>query len=193
MKGRRYLFAKRGKSADAGLLHEVDEAATIIRSFGKPFSETDNPATAYGHLLCLPRSGNVVVTSRLYPEIRSYASNGRLLWSTPVSSFRPVGFETNGRRITFAYAPDSLWDETVALFAPAPDVIAVQVARQRGRPTSHPYVEVRTLFLSAKTGATLRSQQGLPVILAASPTRLYTLNDKNPAELHVYSYTYHDP
>ena len=89
----------------------------------------------------------------------------------------------------FSYAPDSLWDQTVSVFAVAPNVIAVQVGRLRGRGGLAGYLQVRTLYLLATTGVVLGSQLGLPVIMTATAQKLYAVSEKNAQELDIYSYT----
>ena len=186
--GKRYVMAKAGESTSSALIHEVSAAGAVNRSFGTPFVEVENPAVGYGHLLCLTTPAVVVAASKLHPEIRAYSPVGKLLWATQLPSFQPMGFRVDGRRVLFEYAADSLWDQTVSVFAPTPDIVAVQVGRSRGRNGLASYLQVRTLYLSTATGDVLGSQLGLPVIMTATARQLYVVSEKNAQELEIYSY-----
>jgi len=192
MDGRRYVMGKVGLSHASGAVHEVSGSGAVKRSFGKPFGDIVNPAVAYGHLLCQSMQGIVVVASRLYPELRAYTMAGEERWSIPLPSFQSMGFEVEGRLVRFVLPPDSLWDQTVSLFTPAPDIVAVQIGRLRGRAASR-YLVMRTVFLSASTGRVLGEQRGLPLVRAATPKWLYAVMEENAQELQIYSYTFRVP
>ena len=191
--GRQYIMAKLGSSREKGAVHEVTRDGAVKRSFGKPFGSINNPAVGYGHLLCLAEPRSVVIVSRLFPEIRAYTLDGVLRWSAPLPDFRPMGFSVEGRLVRFTYSPDSLWDETVALFSPSSQVIAVQIARQVGRAYSTQYRFLRTVFLSAKTGALLGDQRDLPVVLAALQGSLYAVDQRNGGALRILYFRWHAP
>lgn len=186
--GARYVMANLASSPTNGLVHEVSAAGTVRRSFGTPFGEIENPAVGYGHLLCLTTPPLVIAASKLYPEIRAYTPLGKLQWTTPLPSFQPMGFRVEGRRVRFSYPPDSVWDQTVSVFSPAPDVIAVQVGRMRGPAGTSPYLRVNTLFLSLSDGAVLGSQRGLPIVMAATSDKLYAVAEKEAQDLQIYYY-----
>ena len=188
LSGKLFVMGKVNASDTSGIVHEVSTVGIVKRSFGKRFGDQDNPAVRAGHLLCT--GGSIVVTSRVYPEVRAYRTNGTERWTLKLPSFLPMGFETQGRMIRFTYPADSVWDQTTSLFSPAPGVVAIQIGRQQGRSPSAPFSSVRTVFVSALTGAVLGTQLGLPMTLTAHDNRLFSIQDRSAEDLFVYRYRY---
>jgi hypothetical protein len=185
----RYVMA-RVAARDGGIVHLLAEDGALKASFGKPFSDIDNPAVGYGHVSCSRDALNIAALSRLHPEVRSYDGTGRELWTMMLPTFRAVGFRVDGRRILFAYPPDSVWDEVVSLLRPADSVLAVQILRRRGHPASPRVVHLRTVYLAARDGSVLGSQLGLPLIHSATPTRLVGRAGVAGDAIQVYHYKY---
>lgn len=186
--GSTYVMAKHDDVA--GVIHLLGPRGTISKSFGLPFQASENPAIEHGHIACARSTSAITISSRLYPEVRTYSQDGRLLWTTSVSDFKPVEFETSGRRISFVYPADSTWDEIVSLFSPNAQVMAVQIARRRGLPGLSRYLSLRTVFLSLGTGARLGVQPNMPEILQATPSHLVGHEAQSVGDLRVYSYRY---
>lgn len=193
-RGRRFVMAKLGRDNDGGSIHEVNDHGDVLKSFGEKFGDIPNPAVRVGRLLCADaadgKAALLIMTSRLYPEIRAYTLDGVQRWKVPTPGFRAVGFRTQGRAVLFDYADDSIWDQSLSLTQPALGVFALQVGRQHGRNASTPYSRVTTTFLSTDSGKFLGTQTDLPIIDAMSKRSIYAVTGKDATELRVYSFEY---
>ena len=186
--GRTYIMAKRGISRDSGIVHEVTADGKTVRSFGRAFGDIPNPALGGGYVACPVGVAEIVVTSALYPEVRAYSRQGKLRWATRLAEFRPMGFRVEGRAIRFAYPPDSIWDQTISMFAAAPEIIAIQIGRLYGRNQMAPFSTIRTVLLSAASGDIVGAQADLPMVLSASRETLLTAEGRTPTELLLYRF-----
>ena len=191
--GRVFVMAKRDEGERLGIIHERTTGGQNLRSFARPFTGTENPAVGYGDLLCSRDGGLIIASPKLLGAVRAYTASGQEKWAVQVPEFRAVGFERIGRRVTFVFPPDSVWDEVASLFLAAPGVIAIQVGRYRGRVPTPKYAEIQTWFLSAATGKVLGSQGDLPIVLAASKERLFAVEEKGAATLSIIPFIYRKP
>ena len=176
------------------IIQVVGSDGRVQTGFGESFSsDTDFGSASYniGELLCSPSSGLVIAASDLYPEIRAYELSGVLRWAKPIPGFRAIGVDhPDPGTMAYSYAADSLWDRSVALFSPAAGVLALQVQRMRGIVNMRrDYVLLRTYFFTLE-GDYLGSQDGLPIILAADGSRLFTVDAPNHANFLVRDYTF---
>jgi hypothetical protein len=193
-----YVLGVEDIAAPGSLIHIVTEEFEQAGSFGAPFGGS-NPlvqvANNSGRLVCDSAEDRVVVASSLYPEVRSYAADGTLLWSTPIPGFRPIGIESRRPAgIAFVLPGDSVWDQVISAFIPAPGVVAVQSRRRRGFVDESLSV-IATYYLRSADGALLGSQTGLPRIVAAIVGGwAYALDDadgRHPAHVVRRRFEYH--
>jgi predicted permease len=187
--GRRFILGRGTSRNKPALVTEFDNRGKLARSFGTAFGDGSNPSMFHGASVCLGSEGMVVVAANLVSEVRGYSLNGRPRWTTRVPGFRPMGIVREGRRIRYRLGADSLWDHTLSVFTPAPGVVAVQTGRMRGR-TETTYEQIITTFLDATTGTVLGSQSNLPIIMAASRTKMFAIPKRSAEELRVFSFRY---
>lgn len=96
---RRFLLLPR----DEGVIHEVAAVGNVVRPFGSiespPEETTDrelrqNPIQREivngGVLRCDPASGTLVLLHTPLPLVRAFAADGRPLWRTVLSGYRPI-------------------------------------------------------------------------------------------------------
>ena len=138
-------------------------------------------ASVQGMSLC--HGSRVIVASSILPEVRALGTGGRAVWTWAVPDFagvKPV--ETSDGKTRFDHPPGGP-DGILELFAPAKEVVAVQVWRSRA-----PDV-VETWFLDASTGRVLGRQDDLPRIRqAVGGTTLLAVRRGNPS-LQLIPYT----
>jgi hypothetical protein len=192
--GRMFVMGKRGESRDIGIIHEMTHSGTAKHSFGKIFGERDNPALAYGHMLCANGAGGaqplILATSRMYPEVRAYTLDGTLKWTSRLPEYRSMGFLVEGRAMRYSYHPDSLWDQTISLLMVAPEVAAIQVGRRHGRNPVAKFIEVRTMLLSTLTGEILGVQSDVPMSMASTQSKLFAIPDRAVGSLDIFAFSF---
>jgi hypothetical protein len=175
----------------SGLFHQMSDVGQVVRSFGDgfgPAAEASRILFGTARVLCLPQDNRMIVASQYYPGVRSYGDDGRLQWSRTVPDFRAISYrETAPGRIEYTYPADSLWDQTVSVFRPAPDIIALQVGRRYGRNPARGLRVVRTLLFRLSDGEPLAAQSDLPIIKSADSSQLYSV--ENDGSLRVLSYS----
>jgi hypothetical protein len=184
--GKYFVIGITAPAEKSQLIHVVTSEGTVERSFGKPFGSTQFERLVFSEsrILCDRAGRTITVSSRSYPEVRTYDTAGRLKWSANIPGFQHVAVvQTSPRRMQYRWPTDSLWDKTVSMFYTASDVIAVQVGRRRGRDVRNGYVGFRTVLFRTTTGRSLGKQEDLPLILATSRTHAYAVGPREDSLL----------
>ena len=180
MHGKTFVMGKTRPLQQTKLIHVVAETGTITQSFGDGFGPRHEAAKRFygvGRLLCLPNSGLILATSRYHPDIQAYDERGTLRWTRSIPGYLGIAFEeTSPGRITYVYPDGELWDSTVSSFQAADGVVAVQVARWRGRAVNRRLERMHTLLLDEARGSMMNMQTDLPLVRSAGADRLFALD-----------------
>lgn len=144
------------------ILHQFDVSGQRVLSSGEPWglhpAEQVVAATMQGMVLCA--DNRFLVASSIRSPVKAYARDGRELWRFPIPNFDSVLALPAGKAVTFK-RPQEAPDGILSLFAPASDVVGVQVARGRA---ATPAEQIETWFLDGTNGRVLGRQHGLPII-----------------------------
>lgn len=177
------------------ILHEIDGHGSAVRSFGTPLGGNDSTAWAARLVLvpsliaCSSAGADIIIASQISGEVRAITEQGRVRWSLTLPHFTPMTFITpSSREMRYVWPADSLWDKIETIFAPAPGVVALQVARRFGiRPDTA--LSVSTYFLEMQTGRMISTQSDLPLVRAVLPERLYTTGENlRPVSLEIHAF-----
>lgn len=164
-----FVLSVQSTGAAGGIIHRLRQGTSEKKSFGNAFGQSSGSSDfsyGFGRILCLTSTSRVVVTSRLLPEIRSYAADGSLIWTKILSPFPVVRMEEpRPGLVRYGYSTDSLWAETTGLFA-LDSLIIVQAQERRGK--AGQATRVFTWLLNASTGEIVGTQENVRRIFAVS-------------------------
>lgn len=170
MDGRLYVMGSSlwGTGPRGALVHEINVAGEIVRSFGELVpnaSPAKTMALSQGDLLCLNDAHLLIASSRLSGAVSAFDEEGKRVWTSQLPNFQPLGLLDYPKRIQYSFAADSLWDEVASAVLPQKGVIALQSGRRHGR-ADGTYLRVHTVLLSRVDGRVLGEQDDLPLVAA---------------------------
>ena len=160
-----------------GIIHELDQEGSVVRSFGKPFIE--DPAgledVDTGELICIADPATFVVAAAQVPLVRRYSSAGELVWSTTLKGFNRLTIESlpNGRRRFSAPEGGGIPDVTVTASHLGRGVLLVQFGSAGpGIGDLEAIDDVMSVFLSLESGRELHRERGLSKVEYADGSRM---------------------
>jgi hypothetical protein len=171
----------------SSLVHVFARDGRYLRSFGEPFGDVSpfgQIALGFGHLLCLPQERLVIVTSRLYPEVRAYSANGRLAWRMRISPHSTVEVvEPTPTRVTYRLPESGFYHTCISLYSLPDGVIGLQLGVKSNESRDQDeFRAIVTHHFSATTGKALGTQTDLPFIAFRAGKRLFSFrNGSSPS------------
>jgi hypothetical protein len=184
---------ERNPMREDSLIHEFSTRGNFVRSFGQPFGEEvpfGQIAFGFGYTLCNASAGEVIVVSRLFPEVRAYRPNGSLLWSRRLAPFHGARLIVDSpTQVRFGVSPTGFIDENASAFFASDSVLAVQIGTRKQSvrgPTE--YSPLRTELVDVRTGNLLGHQSDLPLVLGAGEAKLAVRGDAGSTWVAIRAY-----
>jgi len=186
MKGHIYLFGLNHER----IVHDLSLDRRAMASFGEPFGRYTSLAEeslAAGKVLCVPQQNLLLVVPRIYPELRAYSPDGKVLWTTRLKHYRPATvYENADGSVTFSRPPTG-YHHLLSAFLASPSVVCIQLGLATDN--SHPD-RIETRFISLHDGREVAEQEGLPLLTSPRPPLIYSLNKESGDRVMVYQFRY---
>lgn len=178
------------------IIHEIDRAGTLLRSFGTP-PDAAGPFAASiltgGHLDCLPGpdGGRIVHAGLVVPIVASYTPDGRREWSTELEDFEVVEVTVDRGRVTqsaprgfihmiASTTPVNVRGQTAAYI--------VQYGRQVADVTRpEEMAELQSVLLDRSDGRVIARTTALPRLSHVTADRIFSFENLPYPRVIVYS------
>lgn len=182
-----------GGKADS-LLRVIGMDGVVLANIGSPYSREGmlEETFAAGYLVCVKRTGQVVVLPSGLPEIRAYSlASGRLLWSSPIPGYRSQQVNLTGKRVTIT-APPGGFTQAQSAHVISPGVLVVQLAFLPPRQGDTDQHRLTTQYFRLKDGKYLGQQFDVPAIVAASASRVFLVDPQDSLQIVTRAYRFRE-
>jgi hypothetical protein len=174
--------------SDKTLFRWMDDSGRVSEGFGKPWYTGADGAPAaldllnetgeFASLACQADGTRFAVASALRGEIRSYRSDGALLWQTALTGFLPTMFRAIARGTVIGFQPgQQARDIVIGLHQLSPSLLLLQIGRlTREHPSGagHDFSRIDSRLIRMSDGVEVGRQTDLPFVIAMAGNRMLT-------------------